>query len=652
MKIFLIIPLLMLVLVMGMPFSNAQGVPDWVKNTAGWWASDAISETEFVNAIEFLVNEGIIQTESNSECVDDILKFFDDRERIVEVCKEHNSNITELIPYAAKNSFNSHGFVGDEFSLEKPEGVYRIFMVGGSTILGSGVTHDSAIPAIMQKMFDSRDLDLKVEVINAGVSGANTITEYNLISEKIVNYEPDLIMMYDGWNDLSADYPVDETIFNMEDICLDAFIRNFDVVFTLQPIAGFGNKILTEQEKINSLTGENHNGFQLIQGKSTYEWLAKEMQSLSNDAKRELGQGVCESYDLRGLFDDVNGAVYWDQGHMLHTGNLIIAEKFFEISMKKIEPGFASDGKFRKIISDYNSIPIATYLFEKLGISDETFQTKFRDIKTIPGEQGDFFGLKAKFNGNVEEIFVGKDLRNVDLDKIILAGQDLTGADLSGMDLRDIDLRNTIIRNVDLSKSNLEGKDLSGMDLRGVNFSSANLKNVNFKDSIIGKTIQFVELTDECSSDNPVTNMAKEGRCMRNVLENESIRTNFQNADLRNTQFGNTDEEKIQLVTFADFSGADLTNSNIVNAVFRGCDFSNSILDNTYLESVYFFRVNFDDAEMRDFDFDIIWFQDSTFVDTKFTDGFIDLIFLVNTSLVNAELDGTIIKELVKPGFE
>ena len=28
----------------------AQSVPDWVKNTAGWWATDAISETEFVNA--------------------------------------------------------------------------------------------------------------------------------------------------------------------------------------------------------------------------------------------------------------------------------------------------------------------------------------------------------------------------------------------------------------------------------------------------------------------------------------------------------------------------------------------------------------------------------------------------------------------------
>ena len=43
------------------PSVFAESVPDWVKNTAGWWATDAISETEFVNAIEFLIKEDIIQ---------------------------------------------------------------------------------------------------------------------------------------------------------------------------------------------------------------------------------------------------------------------------------------------------------------------------------------------------------------------------------------------------------------------------------------------------------------------------------------------------------------------------------------------------------------------------------------------------------------
>ena len=33
------------------PNAFAENVPEWVKNTAGWWATDAISETEFVNAV-------------------------------------------------------------------------------------------------------------------------------------------------------------------------------------------------------------------------------------------------------------------------------------------------------------------------------------------------------------------------------------------------------------------------------------------------------------------------------------------------------------------------------------------------------------------------------------------------------------------------
>ena len=61
------------------PIVNAESVPDWVKNTAGWWATDAISETEFVNAIEFLVNEEIIlvnvsEISENSKNVPDWVK--------------------------------------------------------------------------------------------------------------------------------------------------------------------------------------------------------------------------------------------------------------------------------------------------------------------------------------------------------------------------------------------------------------------------------------------------------------------------------------------------------------------------------------------------------------------------------------------------
>jgi len=43
-----------------------EKVPDWVKNTAGWWATDQISDTEFRNSIEFLTKEGIIQVDARA----------------------------------------------------------------------------------------------------------------------------------------------------------------------------------------------------------------------------------------------------------------------------------------------------------------------------------------------------------------------------------------------------------------------------------------------------------------------------------------------------------------------------------------------------------------------------------------------------------
>ena len=46
------------------PFSiNAESeiLPSWIKNTAGFWANDEISDMEFMNAIEYLITQGTIQ---------------------------------------------------------------------------------------------------------------------------------------------------------------------------------------------------------------------------------------------------------------------------------------------------------------------------------------------------------------------------------------------------------------------------------------------------------------------------------------------------------------------------------------------------------------------------------------------------------------
>ena len=50
-----------LVAVLTIPVSLAQdAIPSWIKNNAGWWANDEITENEFLRGIEYLIKNDII----------------------------------------------------------------------------------------------------------------------------------------------------------------------------------------------------------------------------------------------------------------------------------------------------------------------------------------------------------------------------------------------------------------------------------------------------------------------------------------------------------------------------------------------------------------------------------------------------------------
>ena len=156
----------------------------------------------------------------------------------------------KLIPDQSTESItiNSLGFRGDEFSNIKQSDMYRILMVGGSTMFGAGATSDeTTIPGYLQQFLNEKDFGFDIEVINSGIQGADTNAELKLIEQKLVEFSPDLIIIYDGWNDLRANNAPMEVKENWENICKFGKESDFDVIITLQPIAGFGNKVLTKQ---------------------------------------------------------------------------------------------------------------------------------------------------------------------------------------------------------------------------------------------------------------------------------------------------------------------------------------------------------------------------------------------------------------------
>lgn len=297
-----------------------------------------------------------------------------------EMCKENSLlKIYEYPVYSLEPNqhlttinINSHGFRGAEFSIEKNPETYRIMMVGGSTTFGSGASSDhTTIPAFLEKEFHKNNLN--VEIINAGVSAANSFEEAFKIKQQYKKFKPDLFIVYDGLNDgfgkvvegeldieisrselvQSAKSPIQiwisenlkefRTLYviypyfshmyiastmndelleknsdtwssRWNDVCDENNKEGIKTIILLQPIVGTGSKQLSPDEK-------NH---------ADYVKQVKTREQLEYFSKTFPIPSCTASLDLRNVFDGYSQPVYFDGGHTVDLGNKKIASKIFD----------------------------------------------------------------------------------------------------------------------------------------------------------------------------------------------------------------------------------------------------------------------------------------------------------------------------------
>lgn len=98
---------------------------------------------------------------------------------------------------------DAQGFRGPDVRTEKQSGVRRIMVVGSSTTFDPQVTSDAATwPARLQVWLTRLSPGRKVEVINAGVPGYRVLDDLIRLEIELYQYQPDLIILYEGHNDL------------------------------------------------------------------------------------------------------------------------------------------------------------------------------------------------------------------------------------------------------------------------------------------------------------------------------------------------------------------------------------------------------------------------------------------------------------------
>lgn len=109
---------------------------------------------------------------------------------------------------AAYKKVNAAGFIQnqpiDTFKPEKPADVYRIFLLGGSSVAGKDLMGYGTISHHLERLLNTGSQ--RYEVINAGVFGYTSTQELIYTVNEILSYKPDMVISFDGYNDLRYPY--------------------------------------------------------------------------------------------------------------------------------------------------------------------------------------------------------------------------------------------------------------------------------------------------------------------------------------------------------------------------------------------------------------------------------------------------------------
>lgn len=110
------------------------------------------------------------------------------------------------VSYVANPDYPEHnrlGYRGPEIEIPKPDGVFRIVALGGSTTYSSATDSAHSYPSQLQDILRQKYGYTNVEVVNAGLIGYTSWDTLANFIFRVLELQPDLVIVYDGVNDVS-----------------------------------------------------------------------------------------------------------------------------------------------------------------------------------------------------------------------------------------------------------------------------------------------------------------------------------------------------------------------------------------------------------------------------------------------------------------
>jgi lysophospholipase L1-like esterase len=96
---------------------------------------------------------------------------------------------------------NRYGFRERDFMVPKPQGVYRIMVLGDSLTWGVGLAPEERYTKLLEDALSKAFPGKKFEVLNFGLPGIPTVQERDILREHVDKVDPDLIVVGFCYND-------------------------------------------------------------------------------------------------------------------------------------------------------------------------------------------------------------------------------------------------------------------------------------------------------------------------------------------------------------------------------------------------------------------------------------------------------------------
>jgi len=633
-----LLPVLLLISLSGLIIPNAfaENVPEWVKNTAGWWATDAISETEFVNAIEFLVNENIIQVDTSQ-------------------ATETSQGVPEWVK-------NTAGWWATD-AISETEFVNAI-----AHLIKTGIITTN------EKIIHT-DADLRVAFIGDQGLNSNSISVLNLIKDEsahMILHQGDLDYNDDpeGWGKmvlsvLGDDYPYFVTIGDHDRVKWDEYqkmlydrlekipdakcvgdigvqaVCTYRGLFFVQVAPGLIGDVegasLVKHDKLSyfptefaPFIDEQLNNNKHMWKICSWAYGMTNTQMGGSDLDTRIGYKDEADWEVYNSCKDGGAIIANAHEHsysrtktLIDIENQIVDPKWSEPNKVVVDDGstfifvsgigghsirdqgrclpffypYGCNGEWASI---YTNNQWATYgaLFCTFNVNGQPNKA-YCYFKNIDGQIIDAFTVtrllgEQSNNSN----FLGTDMSNKELSSDDFSNTIISDVDLSNSMLIDTNLSNRIfigteLTNTDFTDTNLSGTSLignkldgtilRGVDLTGANLRSVDLSSVNLEDAIL----EDADLTGANLRGVDLSSVNLEGTILRGV--------DLTDANLNGVKLSDRDLSGAKL-------GIDLSSVNLEGTILRGVDLTDANLNGVKLSTLDLTNANLSGQNLSDHD--------------------------------------------------